>query len=203
MQDNFDKNFFKESNFQIKRVGDKHYAVLSDSEYFGKQTIVYQNPDRNKCIDYIDDREPAKKPTYYFIENLHEYIKGINRHIVYGTLEKCLTLYQEYSALEECQKQYNKLCGINEEIFAEAAKITTVLGVTINKNDKDIIFNINGNFIFNDAIIESEYGMNKYILDDLRIIKTRLDDQGKEIFAKVGIKDDFLFAGYSKGILNH
>lgn len=185
MQDNFGKNFFKESNFKIKRVGDNHYAVLSDSEHFGKQTIVYQNPDRNKCIDYIDDREPAKKPTYYFIENLHEYITGINKHIVYGTLEKCLTLYQEYSALEER----------NEEIFAEVTKITTVLGVTINKNDKDIILNINGHFIFNDDIIESEYGMNKYILDDLRIIITRLDDQGKEIFPKVGIKDNFLFAG--------
>lgn len=207
--ESFLKNPYREENFKIDRVGiDGHYAVFSDSERFGKQAIVYENTDRNKCVYYIEQRQPAMKPTYYVIENLHNFAQGLNQNIVYGTFEECLQLYQEYTALEECQDQYNKMCGIQEDI--SAAKTTVVLGVTTDKNDQDIILNVKGHSfyndsqvhpIFNDAFIRGEHGTNKYILDDLQVIKTQIEDiQKKEIFVDTAMKDDYFFEGYSNGI---
>lgn len=213
------KNPYREENFKIGRVGiNGHYAVFSDSERFGKQAIVYENTDRNKCVDYIEQRQPAMKPTYYVIENLHDFAQGINQNIVYGTFEECLQLYQQYSALEECQEKYNKMCGIQEDI--SATKTTVVLGVKTGKNDQDIILNmkghpffqdLQGHPVFNEAVLKSEHGTNKYILDDLSVIRTQIEDtQGKEISifraqtedicAKADYKDDYLFVEYSGAV---
>ncbi|MDE7423781.1 MAG: pentapeptide repeat-containing protein [Lachnospiraceae bacterium] len=200
--ESFLKNPYREENFKIDRVGiDGHYAVFSDSERFGKQAIVYENTDRNKCVDYIEQRQPAKEPTYYVIENLHDFAQGLNQNIIYSKFETCLQLYQEYSALEECQAQYNKICGIQKDI--SDGKTTVVLGVTTGGNDQDIIRNYQDSQvypIFNEFFVKGEHATNKYILDDLQVIKTQIENiQGKEIFVNTAMKDDYFFEGYSNG----
>ena len=77
------KNPFTEENFVIGKSMSENYIVLSDSERFGKQAIVYENPDRNKCIDYIEDRKPAKKPSYYVIDNLKDFMDGKSQNILW------------------------------------------------------------------------------------------------------------------------
>lgn len=166
-QEELEKGRFEESqehNFKIEKTMSGSFIVRSDSERFGKEAIVYENPDRNKCIDYIEERKPAKKPVYYVIDNLKDFIDGKSQNILRGTLEECLEKYSSY-VLKYNDKYKNH--------------VTSTLGVTtgdIVKINTDLIRCIDGvSYIATDIVRNHEHNSNKYILNDLNAIVDVLD----------------------------
>ena len=166
-QEELKKERFEESqehNFKIEKTMSGSFIVRSDSERFGKEAIVYENPDRNKCIDYIEERKPAKKPVYYVIDNLKDFMDGKSQNIFRGTLEECLEKYSSY-VLKYNDKYKNH--------------VTSTLGVTtgdIVKIDTDLIRCINGiSYIATDIVRNQEHNSNKYVLNDLNAIVDVLD----------------------------
>lgn len=162
--ENLLRNPHKEENFKIEQSISGSYMVRSDSKKFGGQAVVYENADRNKCVDYIQERQPAKKPEYYVIENLHDFMKGKNENITYGTLGECLEKYSGYI-------QNRKLSSV-----AYKDQVTCTLGVTTGRNDMDVVHFINGTSYAGTAIIrEQEHNINKHILNDIEAVIDILD----------------------------
>lgn len=154
----------QEHNFKIEKTMSGSFIVRSDSERFGKDAIVYENPDRNKCIDYIEERKPAKKPVYYVIDNLKDFMDGKSQNIFRGTLEECLEKYSSYVLkYDDTYKNH----------------VTSTLGVTtgdIVKIDTDLIRCIDGvSYIATDIVRNHEHNSNKYVLNDLNAIVDVLD----------------------------
>lgn len=165
------KNPYKEENFEIEKSMSGSFLVRSDSERFGERAIVYEDRNRNNCVNYIEDRQPAKEPTYYVIENLHEFVLGKNENIIWGTLEECLEKYKGYVASVELEKNAYK------------DKVTCTLGVTTDKNDMDLIHCINGTSYAGIGMTKNkEHNINKYILNDLGYTVEALDIKQAVLF---------------------
>lgn len=153
------KNPYMEENFKIEKDVSGNYIVRSDSKKYGEKAIVYENRDRNECVDYIEERQPAKKPEYYVIENLHDYMEGKNENIIRGTLEECLEKYSEFV----------QNAGLNIAGYKDRA--TCTLGVVTDRNEMDLVHFINGaSYVGTDIVQNQEYNTNKYILDDVEAI---------------------------------
>ena len=153
------KNPYGEKNFEIEKSMSGSFLVRSDSKRFGERAIVYENPDRNCCVDYIEERQPAEKPIYYVIENLHEFTQGKNKNIIYATFEECLDKYRTYTTK-----------------IGKNAAITCTIGVTTGKNDMDLLYYINGVSYMAHCIAKNKaHNTNKYILHDVRAIIDNLN----------------------------
>lgn len=158
------RNPYREENFKIEKSMSGSYMVRSDSKRFGEQAVVYENRDRNECVDYIEERQPAQKPAYYVIENLHDFMKGKNENIIRGTLKECLEKYSEYIQNPDFDKEEYK------------DHVTCTFGVATDRNDMDLVHYINGtSYAGTDIIRNQEHNTNKYILDDIEAIVDILD----------------------------
>lgn len=194
------KNPYREENFKIEQTASGSYAVRSDSKKFGEQAIVYENMDRHECVNYIEERQPAKEPEYYVIENLHDFVEGKNANITYGTLQDCLQKYSQY------MKNDMQNSTLNQEEYNNY--ITCTLGVTTGKNDMDLVRCINGtSYAATGIITNQEHNTNKYVLDDVKVIMDVLDIQKAMKVEGNSNKIDYIpleqlkgkevFAGYS------
>lgn len=158
------RNPYREENFKIEKSMSGSYMVRSDSKRFGERAVVYENRDRNECVDYIEERQPAQKPAYYVIENLHDFMKGKNENIIRGTLKECLEKYSEYIQNPDFDKEEYK------------DHVTCTFGVATDRNDLDLVHCINGtSYAGTDIIRNQEHNTNKYILDDIEAVMDILD----------------------------
>ncbi len=189
------RNPYGEEKFKIEKSMSGSYMVRSDSKKFGEQAVVYENRDRNECVNYIDRRQPAGKPEYYVIENLHDFMKGKNENIIWGTLKECLEKYSEYARISYLRKEEYK------------DHVICTFGVTTGKNDMDLVHCINGKSYAGTEIIKNqEHNVNKYILDDTKTIIDILDireaakirENSIDYIPLEQLDGKEIYAGYSK-----
>ena len=69
-------NPFQETHFRIRQTGENRFAVLSDSERFGADQVVFESFRRGECVDYVTQRRDPGKWNYYVIEDLSSWIRG-------------------------------------------------------------------------------------------------------------------------------
>ena len=46
-------NPFQETHFRIRQTGENRFDVLSDSERFGADQVVFESFRRGECVDYV------------------------------------------------------------------------------------------------------------------------------------------------------
>lgn len=57
-------------------MGAGRFAVVSDSERFGADQVVFESFRRGECVDYVTQRRDPGKWNYYVIEDLSSWIRG-------------------------------------------------------------------------------------------------------------------------------
>ena len=65
-----ERNPDREYNFRIRELGAGRFAVVSDSERFGADQVVFESFRRGECVDYVTQRRDPGKWNYYVIEDL-------------------------------------------------------------------------------------------------------------------------------------
>ena len=63
-----ERNPDREYNFRIRELGAGRFAVVSDSERFGADQVVFESFRRGECVDYVTQRRDPGKWNYYVIE---------------------------------------------------------------------------------------------------------------------------------------
>lgn len=71
-----ERNPDREYNFRIRELGAGRFAVVSDSERFGADQVVFESFRRGECVDYVTQRRDPGKWNYYVIEDLSSWIRG-------------------------------------------------------------------------------------------------------------------------------
>lgn len=71
-----ERNPDREYNFRIRELGAGRFAVVSDSERFGADQMVFESFRRGECVDYVTQRRDPGKWNYYVIEDLYSWIRG-------------------------------------------------------------------------------------------------------------------------------
>lgn len=93
-----ENNPYHESNFRITETDNHTFTVLSDSERFGKDAVVFESYNRDRCVDYITERQPAGKWRMYVIPDIKTWATNAeNRSPIeyYDTFEAAKARFEE------------------------------------------------------------------------------------------------------------
>lgn len=97
------RNPYNERDFHIEPTDNQTYAVYATSERFGADEIVYEDADRNACLDYIAQRRGETHWEYYLIADLRTWVSG----------NEPSTPIERYSNFAELKARYDELRGMD------------------------------------------------------------------------------------------
>lgn len=115
-----DNNPYQESNFRITETGNRTFTVLSDSERFGKDAIVFESYNRDKCVDYITERQPAGKWRMYVIPDIKTWATNANPRSpieYYDTFEAAKARFDELRG-QPCNLAHDRNPNNNGRFYA-------------------------------------------------------------------------------------
>ena len=94
-----ERNPDREYDFRIRELGAGRFAVVSDSERFGADQVVFESFRRGECVDYVTQRRDPGKWNYYVIEDLYSWIRDSDNPSPLEHLHRCAQAQQRFSAL--------------------------------------------------------------------------------------------------------
>ena len=95
-----ERNPDREYNFRIRELGVGRFAVVSDSERFGADQVVFESFRRGECVDYVTQRRDPGKWNYYVIEDLSSWIRGSENPARWNALTNSI---RRSSAFANCE----------------------------------------------------------------------------------------------------